>query len=108
METVTSDLGKFGNRERGMAEDLLREWNNGNLPDEFIDDEVSIAMNMNSGCVFLTNSEYQTAMMNGDNLEMWYNCPYCGHEGFKEDMWHVWEAEECEEYLEDIGVIESS
>jgi len=44
--------------------------------------------------------------MNGNNLEIWYNCPYCGHEGFKEDMEHDFESSECIRYLIEIGVIE--
>jgi len=62
--------------------------------------------NTYSGYVFLTNSEYQVAFMNGNNLEIWYNCPYCGHEGFKEDMEHDFESSECIRYLIEIGVIE--
>ena len=44
-------------------------------------------------------------MMNGDKLETWYNCPYCGHEGFKEDMEHEPHNSECTRYLKEIGVI---
>ena len=33
-------------------------------------------------------------------------CPSCGHEGFKEDMQHNEDDEECQEYLKDIGVLE--
>ncbi len=83
---TTTDLSQFGHRERAMAEELLREWNNGNLPEEFYDDEITIMFNQNSGCVFLTNSDFQVAMMNGDTLEMFYSCGECGHEGFLEDF----------------------
>ena len=44
--------------------------------------------------------------MNDDKLEIWYSCPYCGHEGFKEDLLHNPEDEDCTEYLKQIGVIE--
>ncbi len=43
-------------------------------------------------------------MLNGDKLEPWYSCPYCGHEGFKSDMAHVPESSECSEYLKQIGI----
>ena len=60
-------------------------------------------MNMYSGNVFLTNSEYQAAMMNDDELETFYSCPTCGHEGFKEDMDHDGDSG-CIAYLNDIGI----
>ena len=103
-EITTTDFSKFGYRERKMAEELLTAWNKDGLPEDFHDDEVTIMMNMNSGNVFLTNSEYQAGMMNGDTLETWHNCPICGHEGFKEDMLHEGDSD-CEEYLKEIGVI---
>jgi hypothetical protein len=45
--------------------------------------------------------------MNGDKLETWHSCPYCGHEGFKEDMAHEPQAADCTEYLQQIGVVDS-
>ena len=84
-EITTTDLADFGPRERGMLVDLLDAWEKQGLPDDFHEEEVRAMMNRNSGNVFLTNSEYQTAMMNGDKLEIWHNCFNCGHEGFHED-----------------------
>lgn len=84
-EVTTTNLSDFGARERGLLIDLLQAWEDQGLPEEFYEEEVHAMMNRNSGCVFLTNSDYQTAMMNGDKLEMWYNCGNCGHEGFAED-----------------------
>lgn len=84
-EITTTDLADFGSRERGMLIELLVSWREQGLPDDFYDDEVRPMMNRNSGNVFLTNSDYQVAMMNGDKLETWYTCSNCGHEGFKED-----------------------
>jgi hypothetical protein len=104
-ETTTTDLSKFGWRERKMAAELLTASCEQGLPDDFEDDAVTIMMNMNSGNVFLTNADFQVAMMNGDKLESFYSCPECGHEGFKEDMAHDGGAE-CQRYLRDIGAIE--
>jgi hypothetical protein len=87
-----------------MAAELLTASCNNGFPDDFNDDEVVLMMNMNSGNVFLTNSDYQVAMMNGDKLESFYSCPQCGHEGFKEDMAHD-DGAECQRYLKDIGVV---
>lgn len=104
-EITTTDLSKFGNREKRIAGTLLIAMCEQGLPDDFEDDEVIVMFNTYSGSVFLTNSEYQTAMMNCGRLESWYSCPYCGHEGFKEDMEHEAQDEECTRYLTDIGVI---
>jgi hypothetical protein len=84
-EITTTDLADFGSRERGMLIELLVSWREQGLPDDFYGHEVRPMMNRNSGNVFLTNSDYQVAMMNGDKLETWYTCSNCGHEGFKED-----------------------
>lgn len=85
-EITTSDFSKFGYRERKIAKELLQAWEDQGLPSDFNDDEVTIMMNRNSGNVFLTNSDFQVAMMNGDKLESFYNTPYEGHEGFLEEL----------------------
>jgi hypothetical protein len=106
-EIVTFDLGKFGDSERLEGELLLRAWRLHGLPDDFNADGVTLAFNMNSGSVFITNSDYQVAMLNGETLESFYFCPQCGHEGFKEDMPHNKDDKDCQEYLRDIGVSET-
>lgn len=85
-EITTTDFSRFGYRERKMAEELLMAWREQGLPEDFYDDEVAIMMNLYSGYVFLTNSEYQVAMMNGDQLESFYTDPETGEEGFREDL----------------------
>ena len=82
---TTTNLADFGFRERAMLTELLIAWDKYGLPDDFYDDEVVPMMNRNSGSVFLTNSEYEVAMMHGAKLEIWHSCPNCGHEGFAED-----------------------
>ena len=87
MKTITTtDFSKFGYREREIAEQLLHNWNDKGLPDGFLDDEVVIMFNTHSGNVFLTNSDFQVAMMNGDNLELFYTDFETGEEGFKDDL----------------------
>jgi hypothetical protein len=98
---VTHNLSEFGSRERKMTEELLKAWREQGLPDDFYDDETVVAMNKNSGNVFLTNSDYQVAMMNGDKLESFYSCPQCGHEGFLDEMEHEGNSD-CQEYLNEI------
>lgn len=84
-EITTTDVAHFGSRERAMLIDLLVAWRDQGLPIEFESDGVTPMLNRNSGHVFLTNSQYQVAMMNGDKLEIWHICFNCGHEGFAED-----------------------
>jgi hypothetical protein len=84
-DPTTTDLADFGSRERGLLVALLQAWKKQGLPEDFEGNEVVPMMNRNSGNVFLTNSEYQVAMMNGDTLESWYYCGKCGHEGFLDD-----------------------
>ena len=81
-EIYTEDLADFGSRERAMAAELLAK----PLPETFTDDGVKLAMNRNSGYVFLVNSDYQCAMMNGDKLQVFHSTPYSGLEGFIEDL----------------------
>lgn len=84
-DPTTTNLADFRARERGMLIDLLTGWEKHGLPKGFWEEEVVPMFSRNSGCIFLTNSEFQVAMMNGDRLEIWHNCPNCGHEGFEED-----------------------
>ena len=94
-EITTTDLSKFGRREIELMRDLIDAWMDQGLPDDFDADGVQVMFNTNSGCVFLTNSEYQAAMMNGDKLETFYNCPECGREGFKEEFEKDADCKEC-------------
>jgi len=100
--STTTDLSQFGNRQRKMAEKLLKAWREQGLPEDFYDNEVSIMMNTSSGNVFLTNEDFEVAMMSEDLLESFYNCPICGHEGFLKDMDHNPDDKECQEYLNSI------
>lgn len=103
-KTVTSDLADFGFIELKQLEKLIRAYRQDGLPSDFNNDEFVPMFNKNSGFVFLTNSDFQVAMMNGDKLESFYSCPECGHEGFKEEMAHD-EGKGCREYLREIKLI---
>ena len=93
---TTTNLSDFGYRELVMLEELLKAMREQGLPEDFYDDEVHPMMNQNSGNVFLTNSEYQVAMMNGDKLESFYFLSYHGDEGFIGDLM-------CDYYHGNIG-----
>jgi len=103
-DITTTDLSRFGSRERSMLEDLLKAWREQGLPEDFYPEKVKPMMNMLSGNVFLTNEDFQVAMMNGDKLESFYSCPNCGNEGFKEDFEDCCEEANpcCKEYLKDM------
>lgn len=102
-DITTTDIAKFGNREKAMAAELLQVMTTKGLPEDFYNDEVTIMMNLNSGNVFLTNSEFQVAMMNGDALESWYSCPQCGHEGFKDSIdHHSMSDKDCQRWVKEI------
>jgi hypothetical protein len=102
-DITTTDFSRFGWRERKMAEELLKASREQGFPADFDDDETTIMFNTRSGKVFFINANYEVAMMNGDDLESFYICPVCGHEGFMEDMGHGEDTEGCQEYLTDIG-----
>jgi hypothetical protein len=102
--TTTTNLSDFGWRELKMLEKLLKAYREQGLPRNFDNDEVVPMMNKNSGDVFLTNASYDVAMMNGDNLEKWHNCSYCGHEGFLEDFEHEAVNADCSEQMTEAGL----
>jgi len=81
-EIYTENIGEFGSRERRMAAEILAQ----PLPDGFADSGVKLAMNKNSGCVFLVNDDYQVAMMCNDSLEIFHTLPDGGAEGFLIDL----------------------
>ena len=104
--TTTTNLSEFGNRERAIAIELMTEWNNGNLPSDFEGDNIKVMMNTTSGNVFLTNDEYQVAMINdkSSKLESYYTSPYSGIEGFYGDLVDEYESmhEEDKEWFDDL------
>lgn len=97
--STTTDLTEFGHRERALLVELLQAWESQGLPDDFEYDQVQPMFNTMSGNVFLTNEEYQVAMMNGDKLESFYSCGNCGKEGFKEDF-EEYTDDNCDDCLE--------
>ena len=85
-ETYTEDLRNFGNRELYEAGKLLTAYAT-ERPIGFDYEGVRVAFNMNSGFVFLTNNEYQCAMVDDDGaLFIFYSSPYSGIEGSWEDL----------------------
>lgn len=87
-----------------MAAELLAA----DIPDWFHQQGLRIALNTHSGYVFMINEDSDTLMMNGDQLEGWFNSPYDGHEGFFEDLTEeaddTWNDMDIE-WLEDIAAM---
>jgi wobble nucleotide-excising tRNase len=98
-DIVTENWADFGYIEIEEAKKLLSH-----IGEIESTGQVKVAFNRNSGCVFLYDEDYRTWMMNGELIEEWFNCPYCGHEGFLEDMKHEPKDRTCEEYMKQIGV----
>lgn len=82
--TTTTDLKDFGFRELGLAAELLRAYCD--RPPHWLGDGVQLMMNTYSGSVFLTDEDFNVAMMNGDELDAWLFTPYHGHEGFIDEL----------------------
>lgn len=89
---TTTNLADFGYKELEELKDLIVAMMEQGLPDDFSDDEVHPMMNQYSGNVFLTNADYQVAMLNGDKeLKSFYSLSYSGIEGFLEDLLNEYE-----------------
>lgn len=84
--TTTTNLSEFGRRELVEVRDLLTAMIEHGLPKNFYDNDVHPMFNKNSGCVFLTNSEYDVCMVVDGKLEMFYSSPYEGKEGFFDNL----------------------
>lgn len=98
MENITTtDLVEFGAREIEIAKDLLTAWVNNGLPDDFEEEKVTIMFNKNSGYVFLTNEEFQVAMLVNKDLRSFYNCSNCGAEGLEDEGFYNDDKSLCDE-----------
>ena len=88
METesyLTTDLGDMNLDE---VVDMLKSFQEQNTTPAFkamwYDEDTIPTLNQESGYCFLTNSEYQVAMMNERTLSMFINCGECGREEFEQ------------------------
>lgn len=67
-----------------LAGNLLKAYSNNTLKD--LGNKIDIGFNVNSGNVYLFDEDGNVAMMNGDNLEMFYTTPDKGIEGFYDEL----------------------
>ena len=100
----TEDLSDFGYIELDKAGQLLGAIKNG-LPSDFYDDGIKVAFNANSGFVFLTNSEYQVAMLDEKGkLYSFYTTPYEGYEGSLKELLQEYDNmnDEDKQYVDEL------
>lgn len=96
----TQDWSKFGEVEIEKAKELLSH-----IKEIDSHGKVAVEFNPNSGFVFLVDEDYRVWMMNDGQIQQFFSCPICGHEGFKDEMEHNMNNSECKAYLRDIGAI---
>ena len=113
MEFYTEDLSDFGYTELKELRDLLDQYIEKGLPDDFDESGLKPAFNMNSGNVFFVNDDFQVAMINPNtgNLESFYTLSYSGEEGFADDLKDLYDDgditdEDDIEQLRDLGIID--
>ena len=103
-DVYTEDFSEFGFRELDEAGKLLTAIKNG-LPPLFDDEGIKVGFNKNSGLVFLTNSEYQVAMLDDKGkLYNFYTTPYEGYEGSLEELLQEYDnmQEEDKEFVDQL------
>ncbi len=101
-EITTTDLAKFGARERAIVADLLNAWDKDGLPSDFCPDHVRPMFNTESGYVFLSNDEHEVAVMENGKLVSFYSLPYAGIEGTLEELKEEFEGYGDTWHLEDV------
>ena len=84
--TTTTDMSDFGSVGRDELIRILQAWENNGLPRGFDPEGVVPMMNKNSGYVFLTNAEFQVAMLRDGSLELFHSLPDSVIEGFIMDL----------------------
>ena len=100
--TTTTDLSDFGFRELRLAAELLTAYCEN--PPACLGDGICLMMNTTSGYVFLTDEDFNVAMMNGDKLEQFHSYPECGAEGFADELP---ESDCCQRYLRDVRLYDT-
>jgi hypothetical protein len=101
---TTTDLAKYGHRELDLASNLLGIFKTEKDRTKFFShDGVRVFFNLYSTEVFLTNSEYDVAMVNEEGfLTDYMTCPECGYEGFEEDFKTDLVSKCCKDYIASI------
>jgi hypothetical protein len=105
MNTVTNNYDDFGLREKEEARDLLAVYGTHKDKTQFLGSGVQVYFNMMSGFVFLSDEDYNVAMLNVDGeLEDFITCPNCGGESLASEFRDDCTDECCQEYADDMGL----
>jgi hypothetical protein len=101
---VTNDLSEFGFRELKQAGELLSALKTDKDRTKFLGDGVQVFFNRSSGYVFLSDEDYNTAIINSEGiLEDFINCPECGAEDLASDFKQL-TSECCQEHAKAIDL----
>ena len=103
MDIVTTDLAKFGQRELELASELIKAY--AQKRPEFLGEKVMLNFNTHSGEVFLSDDDFNTGLLDDQELKRWATCCICGREGFADERnesgWKVFaDPRICEECVE--------
>ncbi len=107
MNNTTQDLSEFGYIELMEASKLLKAYADSHNIGEL--KGLTLNFNSSSGFVFLSDEDLRVYMLNNDKIEEWFNCSYCGFEGFKDDFKdHKPKNAECNEFVKDCFEFENA
>lgn len=79
-----ADPQDFGLRELRIAAELLAAFCQ--QPPRWLRGGLHLTMNTHNGNVFLTDEDFNVAMLNCGALDAWLFTPYDGHEGFLDEL----------------------
>lgn len=82
------DESKFNLGQQREATRLRKAIKEQDLPDGFSSNGLHIRQEKLSHKVFISNSANQMCMLNEGKLEIYYQCPKCGNQGFKSTIVH--------------------
>ena len=102
MADITKDFSKFGQREREMASELLSAYGTPKDDTKLLGQGITVFFNPNSGYVFLSDEDYNVAIIEGDRLVDFITCPECGHEATLGDFLDDCTNDCCEEYHSEL------
>ena len=97
-DVVTKDFSKFGSREREMASELLAAYGTDKDKTKFLGQGVEVCFNTHSAYVFLSDEDFNVAIMEGGELVDFITCPNCGHEDSLPDFLESCGNDCCKEY----------
>lgn len=97
MVTEFNDL-TLDEKKEGM--ELLSAIGSQNDKTKYLGDNPNVFMNQMSGYIFLSDDDYNVAMLDGDILRDFLNCPECSNEGFQSDLFKGSQC--CKDYVRHI------